>query len=309
MNRNAEPSKKRTISMAGKKEKIWPEVMCIIGPSGCGKGTLVKHLRKVLGIKHHVETGELFRCHIGDEQAGIDPTAVGKLSESFVDAGAWVPDEITNLVILDDIRTRLGQKGLPLDRLSGLIGMEPKEAIPHMQQMLEVGLNDLKFDASQGWVFDTLRTDGQVEFLARITGVDLVLDMHAADDQVIAQIKGRAEEAQAKGEKVRSDDLDPKAIKKRLLSFYDKIEGVRAAFDRLFPGRREDFIVPNGADVMKERGVETVKGARRKRIEIIKAHEQRRKEKPAKVVDDAEIIPLKGSYVRNGIIIDAANGK
>lgn len=72
--------------------------LLIIGPQGAGKGTQADLLCSELGIPH-VSTGDLFRANIGQG------TELGRRAQQYTDAGALVPDSITQ----DMVSERLAQ--------------------------------------------------------------------------------------------------------------------------------------------------------------------------------------------------------
>ena len=62
--------------------------MIIMGPPGAGKGTQSEKILKYLNVPH-ISTGDMFR------EAIANKTELGKLAESYIQAGALVPDEVT----------------------------------------------------------------------------------------------------------------------------------------------------------------------------------------------------------------------
>ena len=60
----------------------------MLGPPGAGKGTQAKKLAQALGLVH-VSTGDLFRENLKNE------TELGKLAQTFMNAGELVPDDVT----------------------------------------------------------------------------------------------------------------------------------------------------------------------------------------------------------------------
>jgi adenylate kinase len=61
----------------------------LIGPPGAGKGTQAERLAANLRVPT-ISTGDIFRSNIADG------TALGRLAQSYLDAGKLVPDEVTN---------------------------------------------------------------------------------------------------------------------------------------------------------------------------------------------------------------------
>jgi adenylate kinase len=72
--------------------------LVLLGPPGAGKGTQAKRLAGRLGVPA-ISTGDIFRANIADG------TELGRLAQSYNDAGKLVPDEVTN----DMVRERLGR--------------------------------------------------------------------------------------------------------------------------------------------------------------------------------------------------------
>jgi adenylate kinase len=71
--------------------------LILLGPPGAGKGTQAQRLAADLGVPA-ISTGEIFRVNIAGD------TELGRVAQSYLDAGKLVPDEVTN----DMVRNRLG---------------------------------------------------------------------------------------------------------------------------------------------------------------------------------------------------------
>lgn len=148
--------------------------LVLMGPPGAGKGTQSKVLCEYLDVPH-ISTGDLFRENI---RLG---TELGRAAQGFMDAGEYVPDEVTN--------------GMLRDRLS-----EP--------------------DAKRGFLLDGYpRTLAQVRELDRMledegTRLDLVVELTAARDTVVARLLQRAVE------EGRPDDTEE--VIRRRLDIYDE---------------------------------------------------------------------------------------
>lgn len=72
--------------------------LVIMGPPGAGKGTQAVVLAEVLGIPH-ISTGDIFRANVSQG------TPLGVRAKAFMDAGEYVPDDVTN----EMVRARLGE--------------------------------------------------------------------------------------------------------------------------------------------------------------------------------------------------------
>ncbi|RBP62396.1 adenylate kinase [Brevibacterium sanguinis] len=132
----------------------------LIGPPGAGKGTQAARLAAALDIPA-ISTGDIFRANVKGE------TELGKLAKRYMDAGEYVPDEVTNSMVAD----RLSQD-----------------------------------DAVNGFLLDGYpRTAAQVSELDRILAeqdveIEHVVELTADTDEVVARLLARA---QKEG---RSDD-------------------------------------------------------------------------------------------------------
>jgi adenylate kinase len=125
--------------------------LILVGPPGAGKGTQAVHLAQRYGIPH-VSTGDIFRANIKGE------TELGKLAQSYMDAGNLVPDSVTNLMLKD----RLDQP-----------------------------------DAAKGFLLDGYpRNVGQAEFLSEVLTeksieLDAVLELQISHEEIIKRLSGR----------------------------------------------------------------------------------------------------------------------
>lgn len=82
--------------------------LLIIGPPGAGKGTQAATLSAEYGIPA-IATGDIFRANIKNE------TELGLKVKAIVEAGDYVPDELTNLLVADRLREDDAQNGFLLD--------------------------------------------------------------------------------------------------------------------------------------------------------------------------------------------------
>ncbi|YAL83932.1 adenylate kinase [Dermacoccaceae bacterium W4C1] len=127
--------------------------LIILGPPGAGKGTQAARLADERGIPH-ISTGDIFRANIKNE------TPLGVQVKDILDSGGYVPDEITDQIVVD----RLG---------------EP--------------------DAAQGFLLDGYpRTPAQVKALDGFLSdahqqIDAVLRLTVDDEEVVQRLLKRAE--------------------------------------------------------------------------------------------------------------------
>ena len=143
--------------------------LLLIGPPGAGKGTQAAKLSEVFSIPA-ISTGDIFRENVKNE------TSLGLEAKSFMDRGAYVPDELTNKLVRD----RLGNS-----------------------------------DCANGFLLDGYpRTSDQVDQLDHIlsetkTSLDAVIQLTADTDEVVRRLAKRAIE------QGRSDDTED-VIRNRL---------------------------------------------------------------------------------------------
>ena len=69
-----------------------------MGPPGAGKGTQAVAVSEHIGGAH-ISTGDIFRANVAQQ------TELGKTAQQYMDAGKYVPDEITNAMV----RARLAE--------------------------------------------------------------------------------------------------------------------------------------------------------------------------------------------------------
>ncbi len=128
--------------------------LLIIGPPGAGKGTQSVLIAEKLGIPA-ISTGDIFRYNVKNE------TELGKKAKSYMDAGEYVPDSLTN----DLVRDRLSHE-----------------------------------DAANGFLLDGYpRTRAQVETLDEILAeqnlsLDGVILLEADQDELVSRLAKRAQE-------------------------------------------------------------------------------------------------------------------
>lgn len=94
--------------------------LLIMGPPGAGKGTQAVALAARIGGAH-ISTGDIFRENVARE------TELGRTAKRYMDAGEYVPDEVTNAMVADrlaqdDARTAFLLDGYPrtLDQVAKL---------------------------------------------------------------------------------------------------------------------------------------------------------------------------------------------
>ena len=68
--------------------------LILMGPPGAGKGTQAEALAEKIGGAH-ISTGDIFRANVKDQ------TELGQTAQRYMDAGEYVPDEVTNAMVKD----------------------------------------------------------------------------------------------------------------------------------------------------------------------------------------------------------------
>jgi adenylate kinase len=82
--------------------------LILMGPPGAGKGTQAKVVADHFGIPA-ISTGDIFRANVSQG------TELGKKAQEFMDAGEYVPDEVTNLMVRARIDEADAAPGFLLD--------------------------------------------------------------------------------------------------------------------------------------------------------------------------------------------------
>ena len=121
-----------------------------MGPPGSGKGTQVGRLADRVGVSR-MSTGDLFRSHQERD------TELGRLARGYMEAGEYVPDDITIQMVMEWVSAPSQGKGFVLDGFP--------------------------------------RTTGQAEALDRgvvsLGGIDHVLYMAVPRDELVRRLTGR----------------------------------------------------------------------------------------------------------------------
>lgn len=82
--------------------------LLFVGPPGSGKGTQAVRVAEALGIPH-ISTGEMFRAHVSGG------TELGKQVKALMEAGEYVPDEITGEMLAERLTHADAARGFILD--------------------------------------------------------------------------------------------------------------------------------------------------------------------------------------------------
>ena len=144
--------------------------LVVMGPPGAGKGTQAARLAGHLGVPA-ISTGDIFRANVAER------TELGQQAQRYMDAGEYVPDEVTNAMVADRLSDAdVSSKGFLLD------GYPRTEA-----QVAEL--------------------DGMLEGAG--VALDRVVELTAETDELVKRLLGRA------AEQGRSDDTES-VIRRRL---------------------------------------------------------------------------------------------
>lgn len=79
-----------------------------MGPPGAGKGTQAVALAERIGGAH-ISTGDIFRANVRDQ------TELGRRAQQYMDAGEYVPDEVTNAMVRDRLAQDDAREAFILD--------------------------------------------------------------------------------------------------------------------------------------------------------------------------------------------------
>ncbi|WP_411374910.1 adenylate kinase [Arthrobacter sp. MPF02] len=89
--------------------------MLLIGPPGAGKGTQASIIAERFGIVP-ISTGEIFRQNVSSK------SPLGLEAESYIRAGRFVPDAVTNSMVRDRLANPDAQNGFLLDGYPRTVG-------------------------------------------------------------------------------------------------------------------------------------------------------------------------------------------
>ena len=158
--------------------------LILMGPPGAGKGTQATFVAEHFGVPA-ISTGDIFRANVSQG------TPLGVEAKRYMDAGQYVPDEVTNSMVAS--------------RLA-----EP--------------------DAANGFILDGYpRTLAQVDELdGMLTGLntrlDKVVEITANTDEVVARLLNRAKE------QGRADDTE-EVIRRRMDVYAEQTEPLVRVYD------------------------------------------------------------------------------
>ncbi len=82
--------------------------LLLMGPPGAGKGTQAAVIAERFAVPA-ISTGDIFRTNV------VQQTKLGVAAQTYMDAGEYVPDEITNAMVADRLAQRDCADGFLLD--------------------------------------------------------------------------------------------------------------------------------------------------------------------------------------------------
>ncbi|GAA4287098.1 adenylate kinase [Georgenia daeguensis] len=82
--------------------------LVLLGPPGAGKGTQAARICERLGVPA-ISTGDIFRANVAEQ------TELGRRAQRYMDAGEYVPDEVTNAMVRDRLAQADAVDGFLLD--------------------------------------------------------------------------------------------------------------------------------------------------------------------------------------------------
>lgn len=146
---------------AGSPSGDLPTRLVLLGPPGAGKGTQATLLSGRLGVPA-ISTGDIFRANVAQG------TELGRDAQRYMDAGEYVPDDVTNAMVADRLHAADSASGFLLD----------------------------------GYPRTTAQVHRLDEVLGRDAPLQAVLEITAAVDEVVSRLLRRAVE------QGRSDDTE-----------------------------------------------------------------------------------------------------
>ena len=146
----------------------------LLGPPGAGKGTQAARLAERFGIPA-ISTGDIFRANV---KGG---TELGLRAQEFMNAGALVPDEVTNLMVRDRLAQDDAAGGFLLDGYP----RNPEQAIELDEMLAASGVSldvAIEITADPAVVTERLLKRAQIEGRADDTAevISTRLEVYAA---------------------------------------------------------------------------------------------------------------------------------
>jgi adenylate kinase len=169
--------------------------LIIMGPPGAGKGTQAKFIAEHFKIPA-ISTGDIFRANVSEG------TELGLEAKRYMDAGEYVPDEVTNLMV----RNRIDEP----DAVSGFL-----------------------LDGYPRTVAQVEELDGMIRFSGH--ALDAVVCLTVDQDEIVArllqraQVEGRADDTEdviRRRQEVYLEQTDPLIEVYRSRGIVHEIDGL-----------------------------------------------------------------------------------
>lgn len=149
--------------------------LILMGPPGAGKGTQAGAVASRLGVPH-ISTGDIFRRNVSEG------TPLGVQARRYMDAGEYVPDDVTNAMVRDRLAETDCAAGFLLDGYPRTV-----DQVAELDAMLS----------------------------ARGVAVELVIELTVDVDEVVSRLVKRA------AEQGRADDTED-VIRRRLDVYFEQ---------------------------------------------------------------------------------------
>jgi adenylate kinase len=130
--------------------------LILMGPPGAGKGTQAKVIAAHYGIPA-ISTGDIFRANVAGK------TPLGVEAQRYMDAGEYVPDEVTNAMVRDRIGLEDAKPGFLLDGYPRTLAQ-----VEELDTMLDD--NDLELDSVVSLTVDRDELVGRLLQRAQVEG-------------------------------------------------------------------------------------------------------------------------------------------
>ncbi|MEO0102129.1 MAG: adenylate kinase [candidate division WOR-3 bacterium] len=186
-------------------------IIILLGPPGCGKGTLAEFLIKRYSLSH-IATGDIFRSEVAKE------SALGKKVKGFLETGKLVPDEI----VLEAIATRLRS-----DKGKGFVF----DGFPRtLNQAL--GLDKILKDLNREISFLFLFEITEAEIIRRLTTRRVCRQCQAIYnlESKPPKVSGRCD--LCGGELYQREDDKEETIRKRILIYQEEIKDLVPFYEK-----------------------------------------------------------------------------
>jgi len=185
--------------------------LIFLGAPGSGKGTYSERLSPKLGVPH-ISTGDIFRAEVKNG------TELGLKIKSLIDAGEFVPDEITIEVIKNRLSQPDCENGFILDGFPRTL--DQAKALDNITEIDKVILLDLPEELIIKKLTGrrVCKKCGKIYNIADIRHGDLHLAPMAPEKEGVCDACG--------GEIIQRDDDTEEVIKERIKTYHELTEPI-----------------------------------------------------------------------------------